>query len=160
VDEVPFSYQVNENDTTEAIAANFGVLIGALRVATAFGSTVTIPGASTITVRVVTNGAVSECLRRQRREIQVTCWSPSPALRDSVCSAVDPALAASPFITLADETKAHIRYVSTQVYDQSQNALLYRRDLCYLCEYTMLSGTAAPVMLFGNLFRNGNSSFI
>ena len=63
-------------------------------------------------------------------------------------------------ITLADETKAHIRYVSTQVYDQSQNALLYRRDLCYLCEYTMLSGTAAPVMLFGNLFRNGNSSFI
>lgn len=160
VDGVPFSYNVTANDTNDSIAANLTALISAARIATVSASTVTIPGVSTITARVVTNAAVSEGLRRQRREIQVSCWCPSATLRDTVCQTVDLALTSSSFITLADETKAHVRYVSTQVYDQSQNALLYRRDLCYLCEYTIITGTAAPVMLFGDLLRNGNTSFV
>jgi hypothetical protein len=160
VDGMPFSYRVVTNDTGDGIAANLAVLIGATRVATVSGSTVTVPGVRALTARVVTNATVSKSLRRQRREIQVSCWCPSAALRDSVCQAVDLVMASSPFIALADETKANVRYGSTQVYDQSQNALLYRRDLCYLCEYTIISGTIAPVMLFGNLFRNGNSAFV
>jgi hypothetical protein len=160
VDGVPFSYQVNANDTNESIAANLTVLISAARLATVSGSTVTIPGVRTMIGRAVTNGTVSKGLRRQRREIQVSFWCPSAALRDAVCPTVDIALTSSPFIALTDETMAHVRYVSTQVYDQSQNALLYRRDLCYLCEYTIISGTVAPVMLFGDLFRNGNTSFV
>jgi hypothetical protein len=160
VDGAPFSYQVNTSDTSDSIAANLTALICATRIASVSGSTVTVPGVNAMTARVVTNATVSESLRRQRREIQVSFWCPSAAVRDSVCQAVDLALTSSPFIALTDETKAHVRYVSTQVYDQSQNALLYRRDLCYLCEYTMISGTIAPVMLFGDLFRNGNSAFV
>jgi hypothetical protein len=160
VDGAPFSYLVTTSDTSDSIAANLTALIGATRIASVSGATITVPGVSAMTARVVTNATVSESLRRQRREIQVSCWCPSAALRDSVCQAVDLALTSSPFIALTDETKAHIRYVSTQVYDQSQNAMLYRRDLYYLCEYTMISGTTAPVMLFGDLFRNGNSAFV
>ena len=160
VDGVPFSYMANDSDTNESVAANLTVQISAARIATVSGSTVTIPGVITISARVVTNATVSKGLRRQRREIQASCWCPSAALRDSVCQVADLALASSPFIALTDETKAHVRYVSTHVYDQSQNALLYRRDLCYLCEYTIISGTIAPVMLFGDIFRNGNSSFV
>jgi hypothetical protein len=160
VDSVPFSYLVDTSDTIDNIAANLTVLVGAVRIATVSGSTITVPGVRQMIARVVTNATVSEGLRRQRREIQVSCWCPSAALRDLVCQAIDLAFASSSFIALTDETKAHVRYVSTQVYDQSQNALLYRRDLCYLCEYTIINGTVAPVMLFGDLFRNGNSSFM
>jgi hypothetical protein len=160
VDGVPFSYPVNASDTADSIAANIAVLISATRTVALSGPTVTIPGVIALTGRVVTNGTVSEELRRQRREIQVSCWCPSAALRDAVCQAVDLALTSSPFTTLTDGTMTHIHYVSTQVYDQSQNALLYRRDLCYLCEYAIITETIAPVMLFGDLLRNGNSSFL
>jgi hypothetical protein len=160
VDGTPFLYRVNEGDTTESIAANLGVLINADRFAMLSGSTLTIPGAGTMTARIVTNATVTQGLRRQRREIQVNFWSPSPALRDSVSRTVDIALTAASFIGLADQTKAHVHYVSTQIYDQSENALLYRRDLCYKCEYTMISSATAPVMLFGDLFKNGSSAFV
>jgi hypothetical protein len=159
VDGIPFSYPVGVSDTTDSIAANLAAPIGATRAVAISGSTVTIPGVITLIGRVVANGSVSEQLRRQRREIQVSCWCPTAALRDTVCQAVDLALTSTPFQALTDGTKAHIHYVSTQVYDQSQNALLFRRDLCYLCEYTIISESVAPAMLFGDLDRNGNSSF-
>jgi hypothetical protein len=160
VDGVPYSYGINAGDTNESIAANLAALIGTNRIVTLSSSTLTIPDSRALTARVVTSATVSEVLRRQRREIQVSCWCPSPALRDSVSIAVDLALTASAFINLADETKAHVHYVSTQVYDQSQTALLSRRDLRYMCEYTIISSTAAPVMLFGDLFSNGSGRFV
>jgi hypothetical protein len=160
IDGVPFSYAVNAGDTSQSIAANLAVLINVTRVVSVSGSTITIPAARSLIARAVTNSAFSQGVRRQRRGIDVSCWCPSTALRDSVCRTVDIALTSSPFIPLTDETKAHVRYISTQVYDQSQNALLYRRDLCYLFEYTSISQTFAPVMLFGDFFRNGNGSYV
>jgi hypothetical protein len=160
VDGAPFSYAVNAGDTTESIAANFTALISAGRISGVSGSTITIPGAKTLIARVVTNTTVLQSLRRQRREIQASCWCPSPLIRDSISAIVDRALAISPFIDLADGTKAHARYVSTQVYDQSQNALLYRRDLRYRFEYTTISNLTAPVMLFGDLVNNGSGVLV
>jgi hypothetical protein len=160
VDGSPYAYSISGGDTTESIAANLTILISADRVVILSGSTLTLPESGTLTARVVTNATVSESLRRQRREIQVSCWCPSPALRDSVPKTVDLALTISPFIALSDETKAHIHYVSTHVYDQPQNSLLFRRDLCYKCEYTVISTTEAPVMLFGDLLSNGRGSFL
>jgi hypothetical protein len=160
VDGVPFSYSVNPGDTEESIAANLAVLIAPQRITMLAGSTLTIPGARTLVARVVMNATVSQGLRRQRREISVNCWCPSPALRDAVCATVDCSLSATSFISLADGTRSHVRYVSTQVYDQSQNAFLYRRDLCYKCEYTMISSASAPVMLFGDILTNEIGSFV
>ena len=160
VDGVPYTYSTITGDTSESIASNLAALVGANRIAAVSGSKVTVPDAIYLTARVVTNAIMSEGLRRQRREIQVSCWCPSAALRDTVCATVDFAMASSPFIDLVDQTKAHVRYVSTEVYDLSQNALLYRRDLCYQCEYTMISSTPASVMLFGDLIENGGSTFV
>jgi hypothetical protein len=155
IDGVPFSY-----DTTETVAANLADLINNTRLVTYSGSTLTIPTATTLIARVVVNTSVSREIRRQRREIQANCWCPSPLLRDTVCSIVDRTISSSSFLALSDGTKAHVRYVSTQVYDQSQNALLYRRDLNYKFEFTTISTTVAPVMLFGDLVRNATSSFL
>ena len=160
IDGVPLSYSVIDNDTAESIAANIAATISSDRIAILSGSTITIPGAISLVARVVANASISQALRRQRREVQICCWCPSPALRDQVCRSVDLVLASSSFIDLSDSTKAHVSYVSTQVYDQSQNALLYRRDLCYRFEYTIINSSTAPVMLFGDLLRNGSGSFV
>jgi hypothetical protein len=160
IDGIPFSYSVNATDTVGSIAANLASVVNASRIASLSGSIITIPGAVSLVSRVVTNATISQALRRQRREVQINCWCPSPTLRDSVCESVDFALASSPFIELSDNTKAHVRYISTQVYDQSQNALLYRRDLCYRFEYSIINSAAVPVMLFGDLLRNNSGTYV
>jgi hypothetical protein len=160
IDGVPISYNTDINDTTEGIAANIAAAISGNRIAILSGSTITIPDSVSLVARIVTNATISQAMRRQRREIQICCWCPSPLLRDQVSKSVDLVLAASSFIDLADHTKAHVHYISTQVYDLSQNSLLYRRDLCYRFEYTIIDSTIAPVMLFGDLLRNRSSSFV
>jgi hypothetical protein len=160
IDGVPITYIVNATDTTQQIAANLAASINKTRIAVASGSILAIPGATSVIARVVMNTTVSREIRRQRREVQLNCWCPSPALRDSVCSIVDQTISAAPFVALSDGTKAHARYVSTQVYDQSQNALLYRRDLHYKFEFTMINTTVVPVMLFGDLVRNATSTYL
>jgi len=159
VDGVPFVYSATLNDTPDSIAANLSTLIQVTRPATLTGPTINIPGAASIVIRAVTSASVTRALRRQRREIQVSCWCPTPLLRDSVGARVDIALTSQSFINLADSTKAHVKYKSTQVYDQSQNALLYRRDLCYQCEFTITTVSSAPAMLFGDLSLNGGGSY-
>jgi hypothetical protein len=160
VDGVPYLYSTNATDSTESIAAKLSALIQGRRLVVLSDSTIAVPGVASLHSRVVMNASVSQSLRRQRREVLICCWCPSAVLRDSVCKSVDFALAVSSFIGLADNTKAHVRYVATQVYDQSQNALLYRRDVCYKFEYTVINSTSAPVMLFGDLINNGGSSFV
>jgi hypothetical protein len=160
VDDIPYIFTLNSSDTTENIAAGVATLICRNQLALSNGCTVTVPGAVTLTSRVVANGVEERSVRRQRREIQVNCWCPSAALRDLVGTTIDAAFSTSSFIDVSDGTKAHVRYVATQVYDQSQNALLYRRDLCYDFEYFSISSVAAPVMLFGKLVRNYSKTYL
>ena len=154
VDGQPYCYRINIDDTLEIIAAKLGAMVSTDRIAFVSASTLTIPGTVSLAARIVADAAVSRGLRRQSREIQVICWCPSPAVRDLVCANIDLALTNSPSIDLVDLTKAYMRYVATHIHDQSQSALLYRRDLCYKCEYTLISTVSTPVMLFGSLSDN------
>ena len=43
------------------------------------------------------------------------------------------------FITLADGSMGKLTYAGTTVFDQSQDALLYRRDLLYQVEYPTIT---------------------
>jgi hypothetical protein len=160
VDGVPYSYRIRVGDTTGNVAANLAALVFGDRIAILSGSAITIPGAARLIARAVTDATVSRSLRRQRREVLLCTWCPSPALRDSVCGIIDRALATASFIDLSDGSTAHVQYVSTKVYDQSQSALLFRRDLCYKFEYSILDNTTGPVMLFGDLMRNGSKSYL
>ena len=45
-------------------------------------------------------------------------------------------------------------YAGTTVFDQSQDALLYRRDLLYQIEYPTIIIASQPAMLFGDLLLN------
>jgi hypothetical protein len=160
VDGIPYSCDISQSDTIQIVMANIAAAIRIDRVVTLTGTSLTIPGLKTLSARLITRATVSRGLRRQGKEVQVSCWCPSPALRDSISKAVDSGMANAAFLDLVDGTKARVRYVSTQVYDQSQNALLYRRDLCFMCEYTVIESTEAPIMLFGDLVTNGRNSLV
>lgn len=159
VDRVPYIYETAASDSPESVAANLAALIRAVRNVTLLGPTVIIPGAAAVVARSVMPASVVRALRRQRREIQVCCWCPTPLLRDSVGSLVDVALSGRAFIELADTSQAYIRYRSTQLYDQSQNSQLFRRDLCYWCEFVMTLGSTAPAMLFADLNVSGSGLY-
>jgi hypothetical protein len=63
------------------------------------------------------------------------------------------------FLLLADATQARIIYHNTVGYDQSQNALLYRRDLIYTVEYPTMTTAEQPSMLFGTSDLNSNITY-
>ena len=154
-DNIPYVYEVGEKDTPESIAASLGVTIRAQRDVSISYATLTIPGTRSLSARVVTNGFTTRALRRQRKEIRISCWCPEALTRDLIAKSIDIGLTGSTFLALADTTKVRVQYLSTETFDQSRGALLYRRDLSYHCEYTAIIRRIAPVMLFGDLF-DGN----
>jgi len=150
----PFVYRTVAGDTPSTVAANLAVLIRARQIVHLAGATLTLPGASSIIARVVADSPTAREVRRQNRDVRISCWCPTPALRDNVASMIDVALASRVFFALPDSSQAHIAYKNTTVFDQSQNAALYRRDLIYAVEYPTILSVSAPAMLFGDLALN------
>jgi hypothetical protein len=154
VDATSYVYRTQGGDTPETVAAQLAVLAQANQIVNLTGAALTIPGANQITSRVVADAPVVRELRRQEQGFRITCWCPTPATRDASASSIDLYLAGLQFITLADGTEGRLCYRGTLVFDQSQDALLYRRDLIYDVEYAMTLTALQPAMLFGDLILN------
>lgn len=149
-----FVYRTQAGDNPALVAANLAALARAATIVQLSGSTLTIPGVSGLVARVVADGTTQREIRRQEQEFRVTCWCPTPTARDAAAICIDLVLAQLTFITLADGSMGRITYTGTTVFDQSQDALLYRRDLIYLVEYPTILSTFQPAMLFGDLLLN------
>jgi hypothetical protein len=156
IDGTPYAYRIQPGDSPDIVAANLGQLIQANRMARVRGANITVPGAASITVRVVCDGTASFESRRQEKDLRIICWCSTPPLRDTVAAAVDAAFDQIHFLLLPDATQARITYHNTVGYDQSQNALLYRRDLIYTVEYATVAIMKRPSMLFGASDLNRN----
>ena len=139
------------------VAANLAALVRADRIVTLSGAILTIPGAGDLLARVVADAPAMREIRRQRQNFRLTCWRPTPAGRDAAAVAIDSAFAAMNFITLADTSVARIRYAASTVFDQSQDASLYRRDLLYNVEYATTVVASQTSMLFGALALNSQN---
>ncbi len=55
------------------------------------------------------------------------------------------------FIDLPDGFAGRLRFVSSAVFDQSEDAALYRRDLIYSVEYATTVAEVLPEMIFGDV---------
>lgn len=159
VDGVPFVYRVADGDTAAQVAANLAQLIEAQRPVTLSGATVMIPGAYRLSARVVADANGRYEARRQEKDIRVILWCPSPATRDSIATTIDLAISQVPFLRTDDGSSARIRYKNSATYDQSQNALLYRRDLEYTIEYPTIVSLDLPSMIFGGAGMNEHTTF-
>lgn len=159
VDGAAYAYRVLAGDTPSLIAANLNQLIQANRPAMLQGAIISVPGAGSIVVRSVRDNSTSFESRRQEKDVRIICWCPAPPIRDLVAAALDAALSGMSFLVLPDDTSARIVYRNTASYDQSQNALLYRRDLLYTVEYSTVTIVQQPSMLFGASEINGNITY-
>jgi len=159
VDGSSYAYRIQSGDTPESVAANLAALARERSSVGLSHSTLSFAGSGRLLVRVVTDAAVQQEVRRQERGFRITCWCPTPAARDSTATAIDQALSGVRFLQLPDGTSGRIVYAGTAVFDQSQNAHLYRRDLDYIVEYPTVVSSKLPSMLFGDLVL-GNSSTI
>jgi hypothetical protein len=159
IDGSAYAYRIQAGDTPGLVASNLNQLIQAEFPATVQMSTIVIPGARSIEVRVVCDNSTSFESRRQEKDVRIICWCPTPQIRDSVASAIDTAIDQIGFIGLSDDTNARIIYQRTASFDQAQNALLYRRDLVYTVEYPTVTIIEQPSMLFGVLDLNTNITY-
>ena len=159
IDGAAYAYRVVAGDTPSLVAANLNQLVQATRAGVAQGPTISVPGAGSIVVRTVCDASTSFESRRQEKDLRIICWCPTPPIRDSVTAAIDLALDGMSFLALPDDISARIVYRNTASYDQSQNALLYRRDLLYTVEYPTVTIVQQPSMLFGASEINGNITY-
>jgi len=153
-----FVHRPADGETVEHVAAEFARQISAARPALAAGPVLTVPYVSRLVARVVVGGTAFQEVRRQERDLRVTCWCPTPECRDTAAQLVDLRLARLAFLPLPDGSEARLRYRGTSVYDQAQNAMLYRRDLLFTAEYPTILVDTVPAMLFGDL-RLGPARF-
>lgn len=159
IDGATFAYRIQTDDTAGLVAANLTQLIQVTRIGNLWGTSITIPGAGSMVARVVHDSAASSESRRQEKDLRITCWCPSPSVRDTIAATIDAAIDQLSFILLPDTSQVRIVYRNTVNYDQAQNALLYRRDLIYTVEYATITTVRQPSMLFGASDLNSNITY-
>jgi len=150
VDNSAFVHRTAPGDTPELVAAIIATYIRTQRIVQVRGATLTVPGAGSLIARVVADQYTLSETRRQIQGFRVTCWCPTPASRDQTAILLDQALSQQNFLTLPDTSQARLRETRTLVFDQSQNANLYRRDLLVAVEYATTIATILPAVIFGD----------
>lgn len=154
VDSRTYAYRTQPGDTPASVAANLASQVRVDRIVQLSAAAVMVPGAGRLLARVVADTPAQKEVRRQVQTFRITCWCPTPVTRDTSAVAIDQALADMPFIDLSDATQGRLIYAGTTVFDQSQDALLYRRDLTYSVEYATILSATQPAMLFGEIGIN------
>jgi len=151
-------HRTEAGDTPELVAAILATYMRTTRIALVNGATITIPGARLLIARTTADQSTQTETRRQQQGMRLSLWCPTPATRDQDASLIDAGLSTQTFITLPDGTAARLRSAGTQVFDQSQNANLYRRDLLLTVEYATTTTTTLPAMIFGNTLISPNGT--
>ena len=154
-----YVYRTQTGDTPALVAANLADQARSDWVVHLVGAGLTLCGAVHVVARVSVDASSLKEIRRQEQVFRITCWCPNPASRDAAAAAIDQSLAGLTFIDMPDTTCARIIYCGTAVFDQSQDALLYRRDLLYRLEYPTIINDTQPSMLFGDLVLNAAQFF-
>lgn len=136
-----YLYAVQPADTLASVASALAALISADTTATSVGPVITIPGAQDLASHVGAAGKMIRELRRQERLFQITCWCPTPEIRDAVGPFVDGVLSGAglpnvrEFIALPDGSQGRLLYVRSVEIDRDQLVNSFRRDLVYSVEY-------------------------
>ncbi len=155
-DNVAVVHRTVAGDTPERVAAVLASYLATRRIAVAAGGSVLVPGVGSLVGRVTADQPALRETRRQRQGFRLSCWCPDPATRDQAGAAIDQALSGLDFIDLPDGTAGRLRFATSIVFDQTENAALYRRDLVYTVEYATTAAADLPSMIFGSAAYSPN----
>jgi hypothetical protein len=159
VNRIAYAYRVLATDTVDLVAAGLAAAMQGIVSFNLAGSTITINDPAEVVVRVVRDASAAAESRRQEKCIRVICWCPDPTSRDSVAAAIDQRMVQTPFLTASDQSAVRMIYRNTSIFDQAQNASLFRRDLVYSAEYATISIQSLPSMLFGDAVIAGSANY-
>lgn len=146
-----YVHSTEASDTPALVAADLAAAMREDRIVLLSGSTIIVPGAAVLRVRVVAEQPAMMQTRRQEQSFRVTCWCPDPATRDTTGKVIDAALAQARFIVLSDGSRGRLLYRGCTVIDQAEDASLYRQDLVYQVEYPTTFLALLPTMLFADI---------
>lgn len=157
--QLAFAYSAQADDTLASIATNLAALIAASFPGTAAsGAVITIAGnPGIVQARIGGVGQIWTEQARQEKVYWITCWCPTPAMRDILAPAIDVTLKQLDFVTLADGSEARLIYHSSRTNDEGQKVQIYRRDLLYSVEYATSTTTSAPETVTVGLSESVNS---
>lgn len=153
-----YAYAVKSNDTLASIATAVAALIAADFPGTAaVGPVITIAGKpGVVQARVAGAGQVGVEEARQQKWFMITCWCPTPPIRDLLAKSIDLALKQIDFLTMPDGWAARLRYERTQSTDDAEKVQLYRRDLIFMVEYaTVALSTVFEIGAIGVTVQGG-----
>lgn len=148
------------NDTASSLATALAAAINTgVPGTTSSGAAVTIPATARIGgVSVGVQGQVYTEVKRQRHQVQITAWCPTPESRDAIIKAIDPVLAAQTFLSMPDLTGARLRYAGTLYSDFDQKQAIFRRDLFYNVEYATIQTSAATQIVATKATVSGSNT--
>lgn len=158
VDNSAFVHRTVKGDTPEFVAGILGTYIRTRRAVQVRGASLTLPGSGSLIARVVADQTTRGETRRQVQSFRLSFWCPTPTLRDQIAALADVTLSTRKFLTLPDATAARLQTTSVMVFDQSQNAGLYRRDQMLSVEYATTTATVQPALIFGDARLLPNAS--
>ena len=139
-----YSYLVKPGDTLASVAAYYGTLFNV----TPNGPSVTVPTNYSVTAQSVAMASSSQDVRRTERGFTIAIWAYDYPSRDAAGSAIDAALANTPFLAMPDGSVARLRFGNAFSSDHPENAQLFTRDLIYMTEYSTLAINQAARALF------------
>lgn len=104
--------------------------------------TVTSNTISLPTTRIVAHigapATMGRVTHRQKDFVNITTWAPTPALRNTIASAIDVALKKVNRLRLPDTSQAILTFSHPLQRDEGETKSIYRRDLVYAVEYATL----------------------
>lgn len=129
-----YQYTVLQTDTLASIAASLAALIPG---ASSVGAVITLSEASSIVGNIATPALSALDLGRQEQEFMISCWCPTPAIRDALAPPIDNFMRINYQFPIApDNFNIMIFYDKTSLIDDLQIPLIYRRDLFYKVQYS------------------------
>ena len=128
-------YAVQSGDTLTTISTALSALITG---SSSTGPVVTMPAASMFNVRIGGVDTVGRLLRRQEKDFQITVWTSTPALRQTIAEAVDNGLSALTNLSMHDGSPTVLRYKRSVPGDSIQSYLVYRHDMIFSVDFSSM----------------------
>ena len=97
-----------------------------------------MPAASMFNVRIGGVDTVGRLLRRQEKDFQITVWTSTPALRQTIAEAVDNGLSALTNLSMHDGSPTVLRYKRSVPGDSIQSYLVYRHDMIFSVDFSSM----------------------
>ena len=136
---------------TDALANYASVLV--------VGNTITFT-TSRLVAHIGAPATAAQATHRQKDQILISVWAPSPTMRNVVAAAIDVAFKAVNRITFPDTSSGNLVYIRNAQLDNHERAAIYRRDLVYSVEYaTLQTFTVWPITSFNPTLDGGPSEY-